>query len=413
MNTLSGISDLERQFVNGEFGETTPIEEPTETITEEATPVEVSESVEQVSEDTSAETEAPVETESVKEDAVDFASKDFAETQKVINMNARMNNLRREIDSVKKQKSSLADTSFKNPQTVSFGDSTINSSEDVIQYHLDRFTFDELQKYIGGDLFSKTTQERIDEFFENPETHEVLELSAEPNITDTRSQYDFKRGMLLYFKQNDEYLKKIDEELEKLNEATAELEENVSSVLNPLKDNVLAYSQYLYDQSEITEEDTDPEVIKKKKANRRKAIAVRSGFTLENMIQLVENNPSIVRNALRDFHNETKLQEIGKRYSAKLHTAKIDFNLFSLLSDDPKDSLEYRVLPQDDYPAGLEGFTVFFIIRSLAITLPSMDSVTFHASVQVAFTQLINGKCDPDIAETMKEAIKTFLAHFA
>ena len=56
-------------------------------------------------------------------------------------------------------------------------------------------------------------------------------------------------------------------------------------------------------------------------------------MTDRSLIELIDKHPSIVKNALSDFRSDVKIKEIGKRYSAKLKTAKIDFNLFTLLSD--------------------------------------------------------------------------------
>ena len=106
------------------------------------------------------------------------------------------------------------------------------------------------------------------------------------------------------------------------------------------------------------------------------------------------------------------IRQIGDRYRSKLRSADINFNLAPLLADDPHDSLEYKVLPQGDYPAGFENFTVFFIIRSLAVTLPAPEEVTFHAAVSVAFTQLINGTLNEDVADTMRQSITKFLSYF-
>ena len=147
--------------------------------------------------------------------------------------------------------------------------------------------------------------------------------------------------------------------------------------------------------------------------NLKKAHAIRCAYTLENMIELVESHPGIISNAKKDFRSENMIRQTGDRYMKKLRTARINFTLAPLLSDDIHDSLEYRVLPQGDYPAGFENFTVFFIIRSLAVTLPAKEEVTFHAAVYTAFTQLINGEMDEDVADMVKRSIVKFLSYFA
>jgi hypothetical protein len=401
---------LREQFINNqtEVAEETPTE--TETQSEEVATPEEEATPEAESESADSDTET-AETEPAKKEPYDFSGKDFEETQRALDISARLNSLSREKITVNEQKENLVKTSFKEPQVVNITDDTQPKSEDIIQMHLDNFTLDELTRYVKGSLTDARVQARIDEFFENPDTHEVLELSSGPAVKNKTEEYDFKRGLLLYFKQNDEYIAKIDKELEAMNQTTAEFEDNIAQALNPMKDNILAYTEYLFKESEPADDDT-AQVSRAKRIKRKKAYAIRSGYTLENMVDLMNRSPKIKEHALSDFHDSARLREIGERYARKLKTAKIGFDLFPLLSDDPHESLEYRVLPQGDYPAGMEGFTVFFIIRSLGMSLPNSEDQLFHASVQVAFTQLIKGEMDPDVAETVKRSIQKFLALF-
>lgn len=339
----------------------------------------------------------------INKGSIDFSGKDFEDTQKLINTNAKIANLKKHAEQERLKQNTLSDS-------IVSGDDAM----DVILGHLSKFeTPEELQKYLSGKVTDPEVKERINSFFINDETGDVLELVG--SIQSGKSESDeliFKRDFLLYFIQNDYYLAKIDEEVEELNRATEELTSDISSALNPLKDNILAYSEYLIQESKI--EDTDDNVARRyKNARVRKAIAIRSGYTFENLIELIEKHPSIVSNALKDFHTESKISQIGERYARKLKTNGIDFNLFTLLSDDVKDSLEYRTLPIGEYPEGMENFTVFFIIRSLAMGLTDKDDVVFHASVQIALSKLLDGTLDPDVAETVKGNIKKLLSYFA
>lgn len=343
---------------------------------------------------------------------VDFAGKDFEDTQKMLNMSAKMSSLNKELNNVKMQRDNLVAQSFKSGTIVNVADENMEPG-DVIQYHLDKVkSVEELHKMLNGKVTDKAVADRINSFFINPKTGEKLELaSGGPQVKTESEELDFRRAMLMYFKQNDEYMEKIDKEVQKLNEATEELNANISELLNPLKDNVYAYAVYLDEQNQPSEGDNEV-VAKVKAANRTKAKAIRSAYTLENMIELVESKPSIIDNSLRDFRNETRLKEIGKRYSSKLRTAKIEFDLIPLLTNDTRDSLEYKVLPQGDYPAGLEGFTIFFIIRSLGMSLPNKEDEVFHAAIQVAWKQLLDGSMDEDIAAIIKKSLTKFLSYF-
>ena len=332
---------------------------------------------------------------------IDFSSKDFEKTQELLNARASINNLNADLENINQQKESILGATLKN----STGD-----NDDVIQKHLDKYTLEELEKYLDGPVTEKRVKERINEFFTNPDTGELLEMvdSDKPEA----EELDFKRGLLLYFKRSDYYIKKIDEEYERYDKVVAELNSDLSKALNPLKDNVLAFAEYLETTNQILEEDT-PDIIKGKKKMLDKAYAIKSGYTFDLLFDLIEKYPNIVDNSLREFRKETTLKDTGKRYGSKLKSRKINFNLFPLLSDDPTHSLEYRVLPQGDYPAGLEGFTVFFLIRYFSKGLADDADVAFHASVQVALTQLMNSKLDEDVAEQVKESIMKLLSYFS
>ena len=333
-------------------------------------------------------------------ETIDFSGKDFEATQELLKETAKLNNLIKSEDEIREQKNMVLNQS-------------VNDSEDIIQKHLDAYDDpEELKKYLSGDLKDPKVAERINSFFTNDETGEVLTLLESVNTKNEIEELDFKRGMLIYFKQNDYYMAQIDKEIDELNRTTAELNSSISEALDPLKDNILAYAEYLEQESEITEEDDTQTIIKKKK-NLSKAKAIKSGYTFDNLIELIDKHPSIVKNALSDFRSDTKIKEIGKRYSAKLKTAKIDFNLFTLLSDDIHDSLEYRCLPLGEYPEGLENFTVFFIIRAMAMGLTSKEDIVFHASVQICLTRLMEGTLDEDVDKRVKDSIIRLLNKFA
>lgn len=332
---------------------------------------------------------------------IDFSGKDFEATQKLLGDSARLSSLKHDCEAMKQERESVVTNSIKDADSL-----------DVIQTHLDRFkTPEELDKYLAGKLTDERVKNRINEFFTNEETGEVLELVDNDRIKDETHELDFKRGLLLYFKQNDYYMDKIDEEVESLNKATEELTSNLSEALNPLKDNILNYANYLLDTSTIEDGDTD-EVKRAKKSRAKKAIAIRSGYSLENMIALIEEHPGIVKNALKDFRTESNIRNIGERYARKLKTTKINFNLLSLLADNVHDSLEYRTIPQGDYPAGLENFTVFFIVRAMSMGLTSAEDITFHASAQIALNKFVDNTLDPDITEYMRKNIIKFLSYF-
>lgn len=352
---------------------------------------------------------------------IDFSGKDFADTQKMLNAKARADMLRNQLNDVKTEREKLANGQFRRASELTkesdigeaIGESVKPSPDEVIQANLDRFeSVKELERYLSGNVKDQKVADRINAFFTDEDGETLLLNKGGTTIKTPEQELDFKRSLLIYFKQNDEYMGKIDEEMRKMDEAVAEFNSDVSSALNPLKDNILAYVSYLEDQGTPVDGD-DAAELSRKRVLRNKAKMIRSAYTLENMIELVEKRPSIVQNALNDFHKAERIKDIGERYGSKLKTAKINITLFNLLSNDVKDSVEYRMLASGEYPEGLEGFTIFFIIRSLSMSLPNKDDETFHAAVQVAFSSLLKGDLDTDVADSMKSAIRKFLSYFA
>ena len=338
----------------------------------------------------------------IKTQEIDFSSKDFEKTQEILKSTAKLNTLIKDEASIKNQKEEVLSQAVK------------EDNDDIIQQHLDKFeTYAELEDYIKGDLNDEEVANRINSFFTNDETGDVLELNTDDvDVKSEIDELDFKRGMLLYFKQTDYYTAQIDKEIENLNKVTEELTSEISNALDPLKDNILAYAEYLEQESIINEDDSD-EMRSKKRANSKKAKAIKSGYTLDNLIELIKKHPNIKNNALAEFRNEDKVKNVGKKYAAKLKTTKIDFNLFGLLSDDTHKSLEYRCLPLGEYPEGLENFTVFFIIRSMSMGLTTKEDMVFHASVQICLNRLMEGSLDDEVADRVKASIIKFLNLFA
>ena len=372
--------------------------------------------VEQKTEDSEVVTDETYSTELETKEEIDFSGKSFEETQKLLNLTSKLREINNGAAAIKNQKHGIIEHSIAPLKTVSVnnGDGpVINNPDDVLQYHLDKFnSAEELNRYLAGSVKSDEVKTRINEFFIHPITGEMLVMNNENTTLKTEEEeLEFKRSLVIFFKQNDEYLSKIDEEQKKLDEAVNEMNRDIASVLNPLRDNIYGYATYLIDHAQPSDEDD----IKTKSDKRRsmvKGIAIRSAYTLENMFKLIEDHPGIIGNSLMDFKSPDKVKEIGQRYIAKLHTAGIDFNLFMMLDDDPKKNLEYLALPKGTYKEGMEGFTIFFVIRSLAMSLPDEESIYFHAACHIAFSQLMNGKLDPSIADIMKKNITKFLKLF-
>lgn len=339
-----------------------------------------------------------------------FAGKDFADVQKALELQSKINTGKGHIKDMKTQKTDIMTASF-----------VEENGRDILDAKLAKFkNADELAIYLKGNVLVDPTLTRINEFFEDNDGQRLtLKASAakklnvinDKNKKHLRKDLEFKRELLLYFKRMDDAIAGITEEQAKLEEAQKEFDKNLSTALNPLKDNILAYADHLEREADAME-GIDYKTKKLRDQKKKKAYYIRSGYTFENMIALVKDNPGLVRNALSDFRNDNRLTEIGKQYGKKLEQGNIGLTLFPLLGNYPEDSLEFKLLPMDSYPTGLEGFTAVFLIRYLAHELPSMEAQVFQASVYTALQRALDNTLDKDVLNTIKNGMIEFLSYF-
>ena len=335
------------------------------------------------------------------EDTIDYSQLSYDEVKEIVSTVAEKDELNRKKEAVRNQQVNIMKSSVK-------GDMA-DDALDILQTKLDEFVeLDDLKKYLNGPVTDPNVKKRINEFFMDESGNEV-EINSEGRTEG--EELEFKRGLILYFKENDYYIEKIDEELKKMEEATEEFNVNMSNLLASIKDDLLNYANFLEDEADGMEVNS-PQEEKIKKSKLSKAASIKNGYTFSNLIELVENNPKIIDNALYDFKHEERIKNIGKRYSDKLKTNNINFNLFNLLSDDIHDSLEYRTLPLDEYPNGLENFAVFFIIRCMAMGFNNKEDIVFHATAEVTLSKLMNNELDGEIADMVKGSLIKLLSYF-
>lgn len=335
------------------------------------------------------------------EDTIDYSQLSYDEVREIVSTVAEKDELNRKKEAVRSQQVNIMKSSVK-------GDMA-DDALDIIQTNLDGFEdLDTLKHFLSGPVTDPDVKKRINTFFTDESGNEV-EINSEGRTEG--EELEFKRGLILYFKENDYYIEKIDEELQKMEEATEEFNVNMSNLLASIKDDLLNYANFLEDDAGNMEV-TSPQEEKIKKSKLSKAASIKNGYTFSNLIKLVEDNPKIIDNALYDFKHEERIKNIGKRYSDKLKTNNINFNLFNLLSDDIHDSLEYRTLPLDEYPSGLENFAVFFIIRCMAMGFNSKEDIVFHATAEVTLSKLMNNELDGEIADMVKDSLIKLLNYF-
>lgn len=337
----------------------------------------------------------------INTNTINYDQLNFDEVSKIVSTVAEKDDLLRRKESMKIQQKNMLESTIK-------GD-IAGEALDIIQENLDEFIgLEDLQKYLKGPVTDPNVKKRINNFF--TDEHGNL-LEANVKYETEGEELEFKRRLILYFKENDYYLEKIDEEIQNIEKATQEFNVDMTNLLASIKDDLLNYACFLEDEADSIEPKTKEEE-KIKKSKLAKAASIKNGYNFNNLIELIEKNPKIIDNALYDFRHEERIKSIGQRYTSKLNTNNIKFDLFGLLSDDIHESLEYLALPKDEYPSGLENFAVFFIIRCMSMGLNTKEDITFHATAQVTLSKLMKNELCGDALTMVKISLIKLLSYF-
>lgn len=269
--------------------------------------------------------------------------------------------------------------------------------KDFIDQKLAKFeTVEQLKKHLA-------VKENVVDMFTNPITGEVLDVK----VVNDKKEIDFRRDLLIYIKETDIQTQKIDAEYEKLDTATKEFQTDVDDACYQLADNVLVYIDGLKLRVEQCSNNLD-------KAKMMKSIkALESGFTLELYKETYTKYPSAVERCKSFITKEKEVADIGKRYLAKLKSAKTKVNLLQFASDlDNRKSFEEMVFTPDEYNTAPDMF-VFSLIRHFSMAnWNDISVVQGHATIALNMKKLLSNEIDEVVKERFKAAILDYLKIF-
>jgi len=250
-------------------------------------------------------------------------------------------------------------------------------SRDIISEKLATVkTIEELTKRIS-------TDEGLLWFFTNDDTGEILTMNIKD--IDAKREMEFRRGLLLYLKQTDIYQAEIDDACKQLDEAQKEFDVGVAESMQYLADNIIDTAKMF---RQVAAESPNYSKL------MRRAQHIESAYTFEVLKEVVKEHPSVVEKTIIEMRKEGAIVDLGKRYRAKLKSAKVQSSLFSFIGEDNgQRSVEYMVLPKDKLIPGTENLFIFILIRFFAMNSWTLDKAVkaFHSAVCITLSRLM---CD-------------------
>ena len=243
------------------------------------------------------------------------------------------------------------------------------------------------------------TPSMLDIFFTN-ELGEPIEL----NIGDIgpERELQFKKDLLVYLKATQEYNQKIDEEFAKKEEAEKDFNEEMANCIKLISDNFLIHVQQVEDSLK------DPNLTDAQRTQGEKRLAaIKTGYTFEYFIELLDKHPGLKDNVKKDFLNEMKKAQIVTNYANKTKKATVNPVLGVMFHND-KVSLERNFLTDDEY--GIEGLLLFYMVRCFAMSGFEGLNRTMHSSVSLILSKMVKNDISPEFKEEVVAGLRKLAA---
>lgn len=270
----------------------------------------------------------------------------------------------------------------------------LDSDRDAIMLRLDQVeSSEELKKALDR------TPSMVDIFFTN-DLGEPIDLNL-GDITPER-ELQFKKDLLVYLKATQEYNQKIDEEFAKKEEAEKEFNEEMANCIKLISDNFLIHVQQVEDSLK------DPNLTDIQRAQGKKRLAaIKTGYTFEYFIELLDKHPGLKDNVKKDFLNELKKAQIVTNYANKTKKATVNPVLGVMFHND-KVSLERNFLTDDEY--GIEGLVLFYMVRCFSMSGFEGLNRTMHSSVSLILTKMVKNDISPEFKEEVVTGLRNLAA---
>lgn len=155
----------------------------------------------------------------------------------------------------------------------------------------------------------------------------------------------------------------------------------------------------------------EDETMRKKEL--KECAAMRSAYTFESYIAVLEQYKSIAENSIKDINNMEQVAKVGAAYRKKLKLSGTYSNLFGMIHNDINNSLEAMFLPKDDYAEGYENLFAFGLIRFFSKENWD-DPITkqVHNATVILLTNLQKKTLPEDTSESIIAGIRKVWEYF-
>lgn len=280
----------------------------------------------------------------------------------------------------------------------------------------------ELQKYVSGDL-SLLEKNMQDTNLSTPDLIQRLNLDPEfvnslfseedgtpmtliiPKDAPAKDVSNFKKDLLIYLIES----KRVDDELQtaidEYNKERQLIEKDMGSTARDLVIDCLNWA--INKRAELQ---AHPDTASK--ANMDQLDHIISGFDFKVMMDTLKQHPSIIKNTLKDMHDNDIIASLGQRYRTAREKAGSAATLITFISNSPDTSFEEIYLPPDKYQQGFENLFMFSIIRHFAMTYWTKNTVLMHAMTISLLQQFIDNTLPEDLKEAYIDNISAYLSAF-
>lgn len=253
-------------------------------------------------------------------------------------------------------------------------------------------------------------KDKLDELYFTKEDGKIITFDSNVCQMMSMTEYDLKVDFIselrTFYKMEADTQKAIDDINQSIEEFKfGEISELSSTIANNFRQSL----------DERCSELENVEDLKERKRREKLISRMRSGYTFDAFIEVLEKYPSIVKNTLIELKRPQMIKDTGSRYNAKRLKCECVSSLIPVIRDDTDKSLERLYMAPGDYVEGYENLFGYFAVRFFSKedwTSRDVFTKEMHNSMVIILTNLIEGNLDKEFREEVLANISKVWAIF-
>lgn len=242
-------------------------------------------------------------------------------------------------------------------------------------------------------------KDRLDKEFFTREDGSVISFEKKILLVMSTTEYELKVELIKYLKLF--YDMEMDAQ-KSMDEITASIRDFKDGEVTELSSAIAnTFKQSLNDRfAELDKIENELERKKREKMLTR----MKSAYTFDEEIAVLERYPSIVKSMLGEINKPDKIKDIGIKYGIKRKQKDCFSTLFSIINDDSSKSLERQYMAPDNYVAGYENFFGLFLVRFFSKedwSSPNAFTKEMHNATIVILNSLMAGTLNKEFRDEL------------